>query len=164
MRGSKSYKDWTGNSSPGSTLSRRRSGSQCGSLDGHALWSRKPQVLGPQGPLLTLEISYKTAWFLCHRIRNAMREMNAAREIRPNHSKEEWVCGHAHTNGAESVWSLLKRSIKGSYHKVSMKHLDAYLGELEHRFNNRDNEYLFRDTLLKLANSERLTFKGLVDA
>src|SRR6266404_9732253 len=64
-----------------------------------------------------------------------------------NHFAEEWVVGDVHTKGIESVWSLLKRSIIGSYHKVSIKHLDAYLDELEHRFNNRKNEYIFRDTL-----------------
>ncbi len=78
-----------------------------------------------------------------------------------NHSAEEWVRGDVHTNGVESVWSLLKRSIIGSYHKVSVKHLDAYLDELEHRFNNRSNEFLFRDTLLKLAQAEKLTFQEL---
>jgi transposase-like protein len=35
-----------------------------------------------------------------------------------NHSAEEWAVGDVHTNGIESVWSLLKRSIIGSYHKV----------------------------------------------
>lgn len=79
-----------------------------------------------------------------------------------NHSAEEWVNGDAHTNTVESVWSLLKRSIIGSYHKVSVKHLDAYLDELEHRFNNRQNEFLFRDTLLKLVNAETLTFQQLI--
>lgn len=51
-----------------------------------------------------------------------------------NHSKKEWVNGKVHTNTVEGVWSLLKRSIIGSYHKVSAKHLDAYLDELEFRF------------------------------
>jgi transposase-like protein len=78
-----------------------------------------------------------------------------------NHSIEEWVRGDVHTNGIESVWSLLKRSIVGSYHKVSMKHLDAYLDELEHRFNNRHNKFLFRDTLLKMANADSLTYEEL---
>ena len=81
-----------------------------------------------------------------------------------NHSAEEWVRGDVHTNGVESVWSLLKRSIVGSYHKVSVKHLDAYLDELEHRFNNRNNQFLFRDTLLKLVNAETLTFQELTKA
>jgi transposase-like protein len=78
-----------------------------------------------------------------------------------NHSAEEWVRGDVHTNYVENIWSLLKRSLVGSYHKVSKKHLDAYLDELEWRFNNRDNPYLFRDTLLKLIKSENLTYKKL---
>ncbi len=78
-----------------------------------------------------------------------------------NHSAEEWVRGDVHTNSVEGVWSLLKRSIVGSYHKVSTKHLDAYLDELEWRFNNRKNEFLFRDTLLKLIKSENLPYQKL---
>jgi transposase-like protein len=81
-----------------------------------------------------------------------------------NHSAEEWVHGDVHTNGIESVWSLLKRSIIGAYHKVSMKHLDAYLDELEHRFNNRSNEYIFRDTLTKLVQSGKLPYQELIKA
>ena len=79
-----------------------------------------------------------------------------------NHSADEWVRGDVHTNSVENVWSLLKRSIVGSYHQVSKKHLDAYLDELEWRFNNRENPYLFRDTLLKLINSENLPYEKLV--
>ena len=78
-----------------------------------------------------------------------------------NHSLEEYVRGNVHTNTIENVWSLLKRSIIGSYHKVSLKHLDAYLDELEWRFNNRDNPSLFRDTLLKLLSSENLSYETL---
>ena len=79
-----------------------------------------------------------------------------------NHSAEQWVKGDVHTNSVENVWSLLKRSIMGSYHQVSKKHLDAYLDELEWRFNNRENPYLFRDTLLKLINSGNLPYEKLV--
>jgi transposase-like protein len=67
-----------------------------------------------------------------------------------NHSAEEWVRGDVHTNSVESVWSLLKRGIVGSYHQLSVKHLPAYLDEMEFRFNGRDNPFLFRDTLLVL--------------
>ncbi len=81
-----------------------------------------------------------------------------------NHAKEEWVRGDVHTNGIESVWSLLKRSIIGAYHKVSMKHLEAYLDELEHRFNGRHNKFLFRDTLVKLLKAEALPYSDLVKA
>jgi len=80
------------------------------------------------------------------------------------HSAEEWVRGDVHTNGIENVWSLLKRSIIGSYHRVSIKHLDAYLDELEHRFNNRKNEYIFRDTLTKLVTAGKLPYAELTKA
>jgi len=79
-----------------------------------------------------------------------------------NHSADEWVRGDVNTNSIENVFSLFKRSVMGSYHKVSKKHLDAYLDELEWRFNNRENPYLFRDTLLKLISSNNLEYKELV--
>jgi transposase-like protein len=81
-----------------------------------------------------------------------------------NHRAKEWVNGDVHTNTVENIWSLLKRSIVGSYHKVSVKHLDAYLGELEFRFNNRKNQFLFRDTLKKLIQAEALPYKELIKA
>ena len=79
-----------------------------------------------------------------------------------NHAKKEWVRGVVHTNTIENVWSLLKRSIVGSYHKVSKKHLNAYLDELEWRYNNRKNPYLFRDTVKKLIGSDNLKYQDLV--
>jgi transposase-like protein len=78
-----------------------------------------------------------------------------------NHSAKEWVRGDVHTNTMENVWSLFKRSIIGSYHQISVKHLDRYLDELEFRFNNRNNPYLFRDTLLRLLTSTNLEYKEL---
>ena len=199
----------------------------------------------------TVQVSYKTAWFLCHRVRAAMREVsveklkgivevdetflggkthgkgrgyklnktvvigaierggevrlqvmrakrpnrflikeflaenvddkaeaiytddfigyqgigdNDTRHESVNHSEEEWVRGDVHTNTVENVWSLLKRSVIGTYHRLSVKHLDAYLDELEHRFNNRDNKFLFRDTLLKLIKAEKLPYQELTKA
>ena len=79
-----------------------------------------------------------------------------------NHAQDEWVRGDVHTNTVESVWSLLKRSIIGSYHHVSVKHLPAYLDELEWRYNNRKNPYLFRDTLVRLCESEVLGYQELI--
>lgn len=78
-----------------------------------------------------------------------------------NHREHEWVNGKVHTNTVESVWSLLKRSIIGAYHKISAKHLDAYLDELEWRFNNRHNPYLFRDTMQRMIDAEKLTYETL---
>ena len=78
------------------------------------------------------------------------------------HSHNIYVMGNVHTNTIESVWSLLKRSIIGSYHHVSMKHLPAYIDELEWRYSNRRNPYLFRDTLIRLCESEVLGYQELV--
>ena len=79
-----------------------------------------------------------------------------------NHGEGEWVRGIVHTNTMESVWSLLDRSIIGSYHKLSAKHLPAYLQEIEWRFNNRENPYLFRDTLARLLAADALPYRTLV--
>ena len=79
------------------------------------------------------------------------------------HSEEEWVVGDVHTNSIEGVWSLFKRSIVGTFHKMSVKHLDRYLEELEWRYNNRNNPHIFRDALLRILNTEHLTYRQLID-
>ena len=79
-----------------------------------------------------------------------------------NHSAEQWVVGDVHTNSIEGVWSLFKRSIVGSFHKMSAKHMDRYLEELEWRFNNRKNPHIFMDTLRRIVNTDHLTFRELV--
>ncbi len=53
-----------------------------------------------------------------------------------NHS-EEYVRGQVHTQGIENFWSLLKRTLRGTYVAVEPFHLDAYLDEQVFRFNNR---------------------------
>ena len=78
-----------------------------------------------------------------------------------NHSADEWVVGDVHTNSIEGVWSLFKRSLMGSFHKVSMKHIDRYLSELEWRFNNRDNERIFIDALQRIVKTDTLTYADL---
>lgn len=202
----------------------------------------------------TLGISYKTAWYLCHRIRAAMKEVDSpmmggavevdetyvdgrpakgskpgrgtpkevvigirqrggdlrffhaedaksgtrARYIRENVSTDDvevmvtdeftsypgamkqtgltakhktikhksglYVDGDVHSNTVESAFSLLKGGIVGTWHRVSTKHLAAYLQEMTWRFNNRKNPYLFRDTVLKLIASDNLEYKELTKA
>jgi hypothetical protein len=80
-----------------------------------------------------------------------------------DHSVEERVGGDIHTNGIDGVWSLFKRSIVGSYHQVSAKHLDSYLDEFEWRLNQRGNPYLFRDTLIRMLSSPKMEFKELIE-
>ena len=117
----------------------------------------------------------KRAYYLTHRERLLTKQLRytdehpsyrGVKHFRDHdtveHRKEEWVRGDVHTNTVENVWSLFKRSIVGSYHKVSEKHLDAYLDELEWRFNNRENPYLFRDTLMKLLGAQSLPYRELV--
>jgi transposase-like protein len=77
-----------------------------------------------------------------------------------NKSKEI-TTGDAHINSIENVWSLLKRGLIGSYHKVSTKHLPAYLNEVGFRFNNRDNPMLFKETMTRLLNHKQITFEQL---
>jgi transposase-like protein len=193
----------------------------------------------------TIGVSYKTAWYLCHRIRAAMLEVapeklsgtveidetyvgGKARRWRPKSEKQvvigirqrngdlrlirakdaksatvreiinanigghvevimtdesqiypwaldkmqknlhktvnhtrQYAHGDVHTNTVESAFSLLKRGIVGTWHKVSAKHLPAYLDEMVFRFNNRKNQFLFRDTLIKLILSPNLEYKDL---
>ena len=87
--------------------------------------------------------------------------------IHPNHDKvnhnvEEWARGDVHTQTVESAWSLMKRGIVGSYHQLSARHLPAYLDEMEWRFNNRMNPFMFRDTMLALIHSDSLPYQELV--
>ncbi len=79
------------------------------------------------------------------------------------HREKEYVRGNVHVNSIENIWSLLKRSIIGSYHQVSAKHLDAYLDELEFQFNNRENPYMFRDALCKLLVANCLPYAKLIE-
>jgi transposase-like protein len=80
------------------------------------------------------------------------------------HTDGVYVDGDVTTNGIESAFSLLKRGIIGSWHKVSAKHLAAYLDEMTFRFNNRNNPFLFRDTMMKLISAPVLEYKKLTES
>jgi len=80
---------------------------------------------------------------------------------------EEYVRGNVHTNGIENFWSLLKRSLKGTYVAVEPFHLDAYVGEQVFRFNNRatkDNPLTDADRFalaVSQISGKRLTYAEL---
>jgi transposase-like protein len=78
-----------------------------------------------------------------------------------NHKKGEYVRGDVYTNTVESAFSLLKRGIIGTWHKVSVKHLPAYLNEMTFRFNRRKNSDLFMDTLRHMITAPVLGFDKL---
>jgi transposase-like protein len=198
----------------------------------------------------TLGISYKTAWYLCHRIRAAMVEVNrpmlsgkvemdetfvggknwwqgkdarldnkeivigirqrggdlrffhakdvktgtlekyirenlsedveilytddfksyrsAARHLRQQgkhktirHKLRIYAKGDTYTNTVESAFSLLKRGIMGTWHKISAKHLQSYCEEMTFRFNRRKRPDLFVDTLRHMITAPVLTFQRL---
>ena len=54
-----------------------------------------------------------------------------------NHGREKYVRGDVHTNTIEGFWSQMKRSIDGTHHGVSKKHLQAYADEYAFRYNRR---------------------------
>ncbi len=77
------------------------------------------------------------------------------------HSTGEYVRGRAHTNSVENFWSLFKRGVIGSFHFVSVKHLQRYLNEFQYRFNNRQTEDLFGLIIVNLAMGSPLRYKVL---
>ncbi len=60
-----------------------------------------------------------------------------------NHAQGEYVRGQVHTAHLDSFWSLLKRGVIGTYHKVSKKHLPLYLQEFAWRHNHRKDPDMF---------------------
>lgn len=74
----------------------------------------------------------------------------------------EYVRGQVHTNGLENFWSLLKRSLKGTYVSVEPFHLFRYLDEQVFRFNARkDNDYGRFSAVLSWVTGLRITYKEL---
>ena len=81
------------------------------------------------------------------------------------HSKGEYVRGDIHTNGIESVWAVLKRSIHGTWHHVSPKHLEKYVNEASFRLNegNCEVDTLDRmEALVKQMDGARLPWRELI--
>ena len=78
---------------------------------------------------------------------DAWRGYNAVGKQFPHgvvdHRNGEYVVGAVHTNTIEGFWSLVKRGIIGTFHKVSHKYLPLYVNEFEFRYNNRMNEDIF---------------------
>jgi transposase-like protein len=75
--------------------------------------------------------------------------------------KTEYVRGDVHTNTIESAFSLFKRGVMGSFHFVSIKHLQRYLDEFAYRFNRRKDDGAFMETVRRMAGFAPLTFDAL---
>jgi len=63
------------------------------------------------------------------------------------HQAKNYVVGAIHTNTIEGFWSLIKRGVVGTYHKVSRKYLPLYVAEFQFRYNNRDNADIFGEAI-----------------
>lgn len=75
---------------------------------------------------------------------------------------EKYVDGQIHTNGLENYWSLLKRSIKGTYVSVEPFHLFRYLDEQAFRFNERKDSDASRfSQTLQHVTGRRVTYNAL---
>jgi transposase-like protein len=82
-----------------------------------------------------------------------------------NHMAGEYVRGAVSTNGIESVWALLKRSVYGAWHQVSTKHLARYVDEVAFRLNagNVERHTLDRlDSFIIAVDGKRLTYARLI--
>ncbi len=63
-----------------------------------------------------------------------------------SHARGEYARGWVSTNGIESFWALFKRGFRGTYHKMSSKHLQRYL-----------NEFMIRNRLTKYSIDKRMS-------
>jgi len=66
-----------------------------------------------------------------------------------DHSKNQYVVGAIHTNTIEGFWSLVKRGVVGTFHKVSAKYMPLYVAEFQFRYNNRENPDIFGSAIAR---------------
>jgi hypothetical protein len=72
------------------------------------------------------------------------------------------VRGDVHTNTIESAFSLFKRGVTGSFHRVSHKHLHRYLSEFEYRFNGRKQSNLFGMVVGRMTQPGTMPYAALI--
>jgi transposase-like protein len=82
-----------------------------------------------------------------------------------NHGTGEFKRGGVHTNGIESVWSLLKRGIYGTWHHISAKHTARYVNEVTFRLNAGNvarHTFDRLDSFIRAVDGQRLTYARLI--
>ena len=80
-----------------------------------------------------------------------------------DHSSDEYVRGLAYTNTVEGYFSQLKRSINGTHHHVSNKHLERYLAEFDYRYSTRkQDDGLRTEDAIRRSSGKRLTYNTLI--
>jgi transposase-like protein len=60
-----------------------------------------------------------------------------------DHHRKQYVVGIVHTNTIEGFWSIFKRGVVGTFHKMSAKYMPLYVAEFQFRYNNRNNADIF---------------------
>ncbi len=90
-----------------------------------------------------------------------LTKYHRAKHSRIKHKSKIYVRGEVHTNTIESAFSLFKRGVIGSFHQISIKHLQRYLNEFSYRFNRREDDEAFLETVRRLAGFKPLTFGKL---
>ncbi len=79
------------------------------------------------------------------------------------HSAKEYVRGEVHTNTVENAFSLLKRAVIGTYHQLSIKHLQRYLNEFSYRFNRREIADRFEQTVARMVGIKAMPYRKLIE-
>ena len=79
-----------------------------------------------------------------------------------NHSQEQYRNGLFYTNSVEGFFSLFKRTIFGTYHQISPKHLHRYCAESSYRYNTRKIKDKERFSTVLSNPNGRLKYKTLI--
>ena len=92
-----------------------------------------------------------------------LTQFRNTRHGRIKHKSGIYVQGDVHTNTVESTFSLFKRALTGSFHQVSIKHLQRYLNEFGYRFNRREDADLFEQTVSRMCAGKALPYAKLTE-
>ena len=76
-----------------------------------------------------------------------------------NHIKHKYKEGIYNTSTIEGFWAMLKRAVIGTYHHISVKHLQEYMDEIAFKFNYRKHPDPF-ETIINKAFEKFLPFAG----
>jgi IS1 family transposase len=72
---------------------------------------------------------------LCTDEHSAYRNLTDYPHKAVSHSAYQYVVGAVHTNTIEGFWSIIKRGVVGTFHKVSKKYMPLYVAEFQFRYN-----------------------------
>ncbi|NBX49458.1 IS1595 family transposase [bacterium] len=116
------------------------------------LWQRLPNTKASTVMAVVRENVKIGTVLLTDEYRSYQRESEAGyMHDTVRHGAKEYVRGKVHTNTVEGFWSQLKRSMDGTHHSVSAKHLQKYLNEHVWRWNLRaSSEPLFYQLLQRV--------------